>query len=225
HDTPRARGDRSGGAVQGIDWHGPVGGACPRPHQPLPARAPARARRAPAAPSHEGMDHGAQLAPVGGTATGVAVLDRISLPPPPQCLLSPGETGHGPRLGNAARAGLGVGAVEISGRGTSASCTRLRPGVASNAAHRVVASFASAREVPAQSVITFLLAFAQNVLAMNFDAPTVRSPVGSACGKPASIRLLIVSDVRLYREGLAHILAHEPRLGVVGTAADATAAT
>ena len=38
--------------------------------------------------------------------------------------------------------------------------------------------------------------------------------------KSATIRVVIVSDVRLYREGLAHILAAEPRLTVVGSAAD-----
>lgn len=38
------------------------------------------------------------------------------------------------------------------------------------------------------------------------------------------IRLLIVSDIRLYREGLAQILARESRLQVVGTAADAPTA-
>lgn len=38
------------------------------------------------------------------------------------------------------------------------------------------------------------------------------------------IRVLIVSDVRLYRDGLAKILAAEPRLQVVGTAADLQAA-
>jgi DNA-binding NarL/FixJ family response regulator len=32
--------------------------------------------------------------------------------------------------------------------------------------------------------------------------------------------VLIVADIRLYRDGLAHILAEEPRLTVVGTAAD-----
>lgn len=34
------------------------------------------------------------------------------------------------------------------------------------------------------------------------------------------IRLLIVSDIRLYREGLAQLLALEPQLALVGTAAD-----
>jgi len=38
------------------------------------------------------------------------------------------------------------------------------------------------------------------------------------------IRVLVVSDIRLYRDGLAHILADEPRLAVVGTAADLPAA-
>jgi DNA-binding NarL/FixJ family response regulator len=38
--------------------------------------------------------------------------------------------------------------------------------------------------------------------------------------KSATIRVVIVSDVRLYREGLAHILAAEPRLAVVGSASD-----
>jgi DNA-binding NarL/FixJ family response regulator len=36
--------------------------------------------------------------------------------------------------------------------------------------------------------------------------------------------VLIVADIRLYREGLAHILGNEPRLTVVGTAADLPAA-
>jgi len=38
--------------------------------------------------------------------------------------------------------------------------------------------------------------------------------------KPTCIRVLIVSDVRLYREGLAHILAEERRLAIVGATAD-----
>jgi len=38
-------------------------------------------------------------------------------------------------------------------------------------------------------------------------------------------RLLIVADIRLYQEGLAHILGSEPRLEVVGTAADLSTAT
>jgi len=42
--------------------------------------------------------------------------------------------------------------------------------------------------------------------------------------KSAIIRVLVVSDIRLYRDGLAHILAAEPRLAVVGTAADVPAA-
>ncbi len=42
--------------------------------------------------------------------------------------------------------------------------------------------------------------------------------------KSAIIRVLVVSDIRLYRDGLAHILADEPRLSVVGTAADVHAA-
>ena len=42
--------------------------------------------------------------------------------------------------------------------------------------------------------------------------------------KPVPIRLFIVSDIRLYREGLAHILAADARLGVIGTAADVSAA-
>ena len=42
--------------------------------------------------------------------------------------------------------------------------------------------------------------------------------------KSATIRVLVVSDIRLYRDGLAHILADEPRLAVVGTAADVSAA-
>ena len=42
--------------------------------------------------------------------------------------------------------------------------------------------------------------------------------------RPTVIRLLIVADIRLYQEGLAKILACEPRLEVVGTAADMSAA-
>ncbi len=38
--------------------------------------------------------------------------------------------------------------------------------------------------------------------------------------KSNTIRVLIVADIRLYRDGLAHILGEEPRLTVVGTAAD-----
>src|SRR3990172_8122277 len=34
------------------------------------------------------------------------------------------------------------------------------------------------------------------------------------------IRLLIVADIRLYREGLMQVLASQPRLAVVGSAAD-----
>lgn len=37
-------------------------------------------------------------------------------------------------------------------------------------------------------------------------------------------RLLIVADIRLYQEGLAHILSRETRLTVAGTAADAASA-
>ncbi len=46
----------------------------------------------------------------------------------------------------------------------------------------------------------------------------------SARVKAAIIRVVVVSDIRLYREGLAHILVDEPRLSVVGTAADVPAA-
>jgi len=42
--------------------------------------------------------------------------------------------------------------------------------------------------------------------------------------KSAAIRLVVVSDVRLYRDGLAQILGGESRLAVVGTASDAEAA-
>jgi two-component system, NarL family, nitrate/nitrite response regulator NarL len=42
--------------------------------------------------------------------------------------------------------------------------------------------------------------------------------------KPAPIRVLVVSDVRLYRDGLSEIFAGEPRLRVVGAAADAASA-
>jgi two-component system nitrate/nitrite response regulator NarL len=34
-------------------------------------------------------------------------------------------------------------------------------------------------------------------------------------GSPATIRVMVLADVRLYREGLAHLLAAEPRLTVV----------
>jgi len=42
--------------------------------------------------------------------------------------------------------------------------------------------------------------------------------------KSAIIRVLVVSDIRLYRDGLAQVLADERRLAVVGAAADAPAA-
>jgi len=42
--------------------------------------------------------------------------------------------------------------------------------------------------------------------------------------KSTIIRVLVVSDVRLYRDGLAQIFADERRLSVVGTAADVPAA-
>jgi len=42
--------------------------------------------------------------------------------------------------------------------------------------------------------------------------------------KSAIIRVLVVSDIRLYRDGLAQVFAHERRLAVVGAAADAPAA-
>lgn len=42
--------------------------------------------------------------------------------------------------------------------------------------------------------------------------------------KSPAIRLVVVSDVRLYRDGLAQILGGESRLAVVGTASDAEAA-
>ena len=38
--------------------------------------------------------------------------------------------------------------------------------------------------------------------------------------RSAAIRVLVVSDIRLYREGLAQVFADEERLAVVGTAAD-----
>jgi len=42
--------------------------------------------------------------------------------------------------------------------------------------------------------------------------------------KSAIIRVLVVSDIRLYRDGLAQVFADERRLAVVGAAADAPAA-
>jgi len=42
--------------------------------------------------------------------------------------------------------------------------------------------------------------------------------------KSAIIRVLVVSDIRLYRDGLAQVFADERRLAVVGSAADAPAA-
>src|SRR3989442_13220301 len=65
---------------------------------------------------------------------------------------------------------------------------------------------------------------AQNVLASCPWTPTLEGSIRSALVKSATIRVLVVSDIRLYRDGLAHILADEPRLAVVGTAADVSAA-
>jgi len=42
--------------------------------------------------------------------------------------------------------------------------------------------------------------------------------------KSAIIRVLVVSDIRLYRDGLAQVFADERRLAVVGAAADAPTA-
>lgn len=44
------------------------------------------------------------------------------------------------------------------------------------------------------------------------------------CAVPVALRVLIVDDVRIYREGLAGILAREPSIGCVRTAGDAEAA-
>ncbi len=45
-------------------------------------------------------------------------------------------------------------------------------------------------------------------------------PLRSVALKSSTIRVLIVADIRLYRDGLAHIVGDEPRLTVVGTAPD-----
>jgi DNA-binding NarL/FixJ family response regulator len=46
-----------------------------------------------------------------------------------------------------------------------------------------------------------------------------RGPVGGPAGEP-SVRVLVVDDQRLVREGVASLLALEPGIEVVGTAAD-----
>ena len=46
----------------------------------------------------------------------------------------------------------------------------------------------------------------------------VRARVEDALAPAITLRLIVVSENRLYREGLAHLLGAQPSLDVVGTA-------
>src|SRR5436190_640575 len=162
------------------------------------------------------MGDRAQLDCVRRTYARLTLLDGISVPPASQRVLSAGEKGDGALLGGCLGARSRLGAADVSGR-----VSRVAAATPLASECRPHDDVGSSSPVPTNSDH---LPHAQSVIARRSAWPSLKRSIRSVGVKSPAIRLVVVSDVRLYRDGLAQILGGESRLAVVGTASDAEAA-